>query len=247
MTDVMFSGVKFQVRKDGDYKPYGPGGNYFQGNNVWVDNDGDLHLKIAKDKNGNWECAEALTYNRYGFGSYSVQIKQLLQDGKQVPMNQLDRNVTHGIFGYPTNDIGPDGTHEFDTEFSYWGADPAVARNFIQCSNYPSALPPVSSVEGGQMWRGMDFNSDFKLPLLSPLLNVIERGRARMKWTVADMLTGAYTGLEQTGLTRYQLSQEPMPLHFNLWLNKPAPFAAKTIEIVLSDFRFSPEYYGGWF
>ena len=246
MTDVMFSGVKFQVRKDGDYNPYGPGKNYFQGNNVWVDDDG-LHLRISKDKNGNWESAEAVTYNRYGFGGYCVILKKLIQDGKQVPLNQLDRNATIGFFGYPTSDVGPDGTHEFDIEYSYWGADPAVAKNFIQCSNYPSALPPASSVEGGQMWRGMDFNQDFKLPLLSPLLNIIERGSNRMRWQVSDMLTGSRTYLEQGGLSRYQLSQEPMPLHFNLWLNKPAPFAAKTIEVVFDDFRFSPEYFGGWY
>ena len=36
-------------------------------------------------------------------------------------LDQLDDNVTLGLFSYPTGDVGPDGTHEIDLEFARWG------------------------------------------------------------------------------------------------------------------------------
>jgi len=49
----------------------GPGPNYFSdsANNVWVDGNNKLHLKITKSGN-QWHCAEVIRVTSSGHGAY---------------------------------------------------------------------------------------------------------------------------------------------------------------------------------
>jgi len=64
---IIFSGYKWKV-KSSESKA-GPGPNYFSDKeeDVWVDNEGKLHLKITK-KDGKWYCTEVISDSSFGYG-----------------------------------------------------------------------------------------------------------------------------------------------------------------------------------
>jgi hypothetical protein len=83
---IQFSGYDWVVR-DGSLS--GPGPNTWNRSNVWMDENGDLHLKISRTESG-WTCAEVTTIERLGFGIYQFQVIG--------PIDQLDANVVFGMF-----------------------------------------------------------------------------------------------------------------------------------------------------
>jgi len=95
---IRFSGYDWKV-KSGTHE--GPGPNNWSENNVWVDQDGYLHLKLTK-QGERWYCAEVLTKDRLGFGRYQFWVV-----GR---VDRLDPNVVLGLFNYPTPDVGPDSS-----------------------------------------------------------------------------------------------------------------------------------------
>jgi hypothetical protein len=101
---IWFTGYEWEVRQ-----AHGaPGPNWWDAGNVWVDADGDLHLRITY-KNGRWTCAEVQLTEALGFGTYEFQVVGRL--------DQLDANVILGLFNYG----GTDGVNEIDIEFGQWG------------------------------------------------------------------------------------------------------------------------------
>ncbi len=99
---LSFSGYTWAVRSSGRG---GPGPNYWEPNNVLVDINGYLHLRLTQ-RDGKWYCAELHTQERLGFGRYEFWLT-----GR---VDKLDRNVVLGLFNYPTSDVGRDGTHEIE-------------------------------------------------------------------------------------------------------------------------------------
>ena len=84
------------------------GGNHFSdsSNNVWVDTQNRLHLKIT-NVNGMWYSAEIETANTIGYGTYATTVYS--------NPNTLAPNVIAGMFYYK------DPSDEMDMEFSRWG------------------------------------------------------------------------------------------------------------------------------
>ena len=115
---IRFSGYDWKV-KFGTHE--GPGPNNWSENNVWVDQNGYLHLKLTQ-QGDRWYCAEVLTQDRLGFGRYQFWVV-----GR---VDRLDPNVVLGLFNYPTPDVGPDGTNEIDIEFAQWGKPEAPIGNY---------------------------------------------------------------------------------------------------------------------
>src|SRR5437667_5439644 len=66
---ISFSGYTWSVKMSAGR--VGPGPNYFSDgtNNVWVDAQGRLHLKITLVK-GHWYCAEIVNQSSLGYGTY---------------------------------------------------------------------------------------------------------------------------------------------------------------------------------
>ena len=109
-TDVIsFSGYDWFVKTTSD-SAGGPGPNYFSDSleNVWVDANGSLHLRITYDNTSEkWYCAEVYTVDSFGYGTYQFTLAPGFEN--------LDKNVVLGLFTYL------DDNNEIDIEFARWG------------------------------------------------------------------------------------------------------------------------------
>jgi hypothetical protein len=89
----------------------GPGPNYFSDstNNVWLDDQGRLHLRITSVSN-QWQCAEVVTRRTFGYGSYRFELDS--------PVNNINPSVVLGLFTWSDD---PAYTHrEIDVECGRW-------------------------------------------------------------------------------------------------------------------------------
>ena len=66
---LSFSGYEWDIKNT--TKRVGPGNNYFSSStdNVWVDTEGHLNLKISQ-QNNRWQCAEVISKQHFGYGLY---------------------------------------------------------------------------------------------------------------------------------------------------------------------------------
>lgn len=119
---LKFSGYDWTVKFGGSR--VGPGPNYFSDSdeNVVVDAQGRLHLKITQ-RDGHWHCAEIVSTQSLGYGTYSFHLDSTV--------DYLDPQVVLGMFTW--NDA-PDYNHrEIDIEVSRWGrADNQNAQFVVQ-------------------------------------------------------------------------------------------------------------------
>jgi hypothetical protein len=108
---ISFSGYNWVVKSSSGR--VGPGPNYFSNSpqNVWVDDQGRLHLKITHVK-GRWYCAEIISQVSFGHGTYRFYLDS--------PVDNLDPNAVLGLFTW--NDDPAFDHRELDIEFSRWGA-----------------------------------------------------------------------------------------------------------------------------
>lgn len=119
---ILFSGYQWVVDSSTDKKK-GPGPNYFSDSNenVWLDKDGKLHLRITQ-RNGIWYCAKVTMLKSYSYGRYVFKVDSRVDN--------FDKNVVGGLFTYK-NDL-----EEIDIEFSKWSVDGNMDSQFaIQPSN----------------------------------------------------------------------------------------------------------------
>ena len=103
---INFSGYEWIVRTSKDKKE-GPGPNVFSDSeeNVWLDEEGRLHLKIVQ-RNGYWYCAGVTLKQTQGHKKYVFYLASRVDN--------LDENVVGGLFIYKNDD------EEIDIEFSRW-------------------------------------------------------------------------------------------------------------------------------
>ena len=113
---INFSGFDWVVRKTKTAKE-GPGPNLFSDskNNVWVDEQGRLHLKITHQA-GQWYCSGIILKNTLGYGKYTFYINS--------DISKLDENVVAGLFTHLTD------TQEIDIEFSKWSVSDNINTQF---------------------------------------------------------------------------------------------------------------------
>jgi hypothetical protein len=145
-----FAGRTWMVKSTGSV-PFGPGPNLWSDSpdNVWVDPEGHLHLRITQ-RGGQWFCAEVYTLSTIGYGRYRFEVAGNVGD--------LAPEVVFAGFIYAEQG------NEADIEFSRWGeaARPQNAQFVVQ----PDAVHPFSLGPGGTStheihWRpeGIDFAS----------------------------------------------------------------------------------------
>lgn len=103
-TTIQFSGITWNVRNGNG----GPGPNSWSDspNNVWVDAEGQLHLKIRKEAS-TWYCSEVYAQQSFGYGEYRFYVASNVEN--------YDPEMVAGLFTYETD------TREIDIEFSRWG------------------------------------------------------------------------------------------------------------------------------
>jgi hypothetical protein len=125
---IQFAGYAWQVKAS--ETPVGPGPNYFsgQGQDVWVDSLGRLHLSIVQ-RDGKWYSTEVYSTVPLGYGTFVFRVAG--------DVGQLDQNAVLGLFTW--DDTAPEFNHrELDVEFSRWG-QPANAN--AQYVVQPYTLP----------------------------------------------------------------------------------------------------------
>lgn len=109
--------------------PAGPGPNYFSAANTFVDADGALHLRVARDAAGRWQCAEAVLTTSLGYGTYTWSVAT-----DAAALAAVDAHLVLGLFTYA------DDAREIDAEWSRWGNASASAAN-ADFAVQPAARP----------------------------------------------------------------------------------------------------------
>jgi len=97
--------------KDSGTAQWGPGPNFWDKNNVCVNDYGHLVLKIT-NTGGVWKCGEVHSPSTYALGTYTWKTV--------TDFTQQDKNIVTGLFQYP-NYNNPYALKEFDIEFARWG------------------------------------------------------------------------------------------------------------------------------
>ncbi|HUJ09339.1 MAG TPA: hypothetical protein VL171_04875 [Verrucomicrobiae bacterium] len=126
-----WSGFDWRVKKS--TSPVGPGPNYFSDstNNVSIDAQGRLHLRITHD-GSIWNCAEFVLQQTLGYGTYAFHIAS--------PVDALDPNVVLGLFTW--SDQPAFNHREIDFEGGRWSYPPDYqdAQFVVQPWSLPSHL-----------------------------------------------------------------------------------------------------------
>ncbi|MGA9996376.1 MAG: glycoside hydrolase family 16 protein [Pyrinomonadaceae bacterium] len=110
MRTLEFSGYDWTVKSSGGR--VGPGPNYFSdsNDNVTVDAQGRLHLRITQHQ-GRWYCAEVISTRSFGYGTYRFYLDTMA--------DSLDPQVVLGMFTW--NNAPAYNHREIDIEVSRWG------------------------------------------------------------------------------------------------------------------------------
>jgi len=216
---INFSGYDWWLKTSSGQ--VGPGPNYFSDNtnNLWLDAQGQLHLRITNRSN-QWQCAELITSRTFGYGSYRFELNS--------SPNDLDPNVVLGLFTWSDD---PAYAHrEIDVECSRWGnaADVNNAQYVVQPFDTPGHLVryrvPAGQTNSTHLWiwetNRITFQSQRGSFTPNPAApNVISN------WNYA--LTVPQTGDEN--------------VRINLWLvNGTPPTDNHEAEFVIKSFQFVP-------
>jgi hypothetical protein len=214
---IRFSGYDWWVKSGSGL--LGPGPNYFADstNNVWVDTQGELHLKITNHSN-RWECAEIVSDRSFGFGSYRFELKS--------EVNALDPNAVLGLFTWSDN---PAYAHrEIDVECSRWSnsADTNDSQFVVQPFDSSGHLVRYR-VPPGSGTTTHTFNWDS---------NRISFSAQKGLYSPAPPTTNLIRSWGYT-LSVPQPGDENVRLNLWLYQGKP-PAVGQEVEFIIRSFRF---------
>jgi hypothetical protein len=140
---VRFSGYDWVVRSAASFR--GGSGNTFDADNVFTDDSGALHLRIAKNKNRTapsqsiWTCAEVRLARNLGYGTYVFTVRDV---------SHMEPSAVLTLFTW--DDLGTEQRRrELDVEISRWG-DPQKenAQYVVQPYYIPNNVFRFSSPSG---------------------------------------------------------------------------------------------------
>ena len=136
---LTFAGQSWQI-KQGD-ELMGPGPNYFSADprDVWVDEDGNLHLTVHK-RDGRWLSTEVVCDQPAGYGTYEFRLAGTdagaseaygaggktsgetsgETSGRGGGPDQLDPNIVLGLFTWDNESWQTDANSEIDIELTRW-------------------------------------------------------------------------------------------------------------------------------
>lgn len=226
---IVFAGLQWAVKASAPAKRLGPGPNYWSDSedNVWVDQQGRLHLKVTKrqgnDGRPRWFCAEVISQKSFGHGEYRWYL--------DTPI-KADPKVVLGLF---TWDDDPDSARfhhrEIDIELiSTWGDASNTNAQFCV-----------------QPWTTRRNLHRFALP--DPSLAATTH---TFSWAKESVVFRALRGhvseaeVKESVLEEWRFSGRGVPppggenVRMNLWLlSRPEDDASET-EMVISKFEFVP-------
>ncbi|MGN7819445.1 glycoside hydrolase family 16 protein [Chitinophaga sp. 22536] len=217
---INFSGYTWTVRATSS-GTQGPGPNYWNSNNAWLDANGYLHLKMQKDAQGRWSCAEVTSNNNFGYGTYQWKV--------ECDLNIIDRNIVLGLFNYS----GQDGYDEQDVELSRWGNPSAGQFNYTV---YPA--------QSGVRYKNVHWESPNIT--MNGTYTTHRFTRYRTDSIVYESQFGHYDAGSTIARKKFtssdiKLSALNMPILMNLWLmNGTAPVNGQSYEVIIHEFKFTP-------
>ncbi len=244
-----WSGYKWRTRPTSN-RTMGPGSNLWSDadENIFIDEKGDLHLKITQNAEGKWVCAEVAMVESLTYGTYEFELSSRY--------DKLAKNTVVGLFTYISPDsvakqIGrnvgdekPDTPHEIDIEMTgSWGD-----ANLFFTTHDPDVQSP---------------SQNFYEPLTG------DHTTHRFTWRPEEIVWSSYHGhvagqadppnpiIEQRSndnhgkpaVARYVGPVIPQDLNervlvnfwiFNEKLPDPAPSDGKEQELVVHSFHFTP-------
>ena len=131
---IEFSGYEWTVRSSSSFR--GGSENDFNSSNAWVDANGALHLRIAKNQ-GKWTSAEVKLNRSLGYGTYAFTVRDA---------SQLEPSAVLTL--YTWDDTGTEQKRsELDIEISRWGyrrndnAQYVVQPYYIPTNVFPFTVP----------------------------------------------------------------------------------------------------------
>ena len=239
-----FSNLQWNVRSTSG----GPGSNSkWDPQNVCMDSNGWLHLKISRKHNGLWSSAQVSTVEKYGFGKY-----ELFVIGQ---VDKLDKNVTLGMFNYAG---GEDCTNEIDIELGNLGS----SRNG-HFTVYPATSCPNCSITCANLLTGRTCsncanagNKYCTQPYSFSLSGTYTT--QRFTWNSKSVYFQSLNGHRtdnghQIASTKYvpltnavkYIPQSPMPFYINYWVanGKIGPSDGETVppEIIIKSFTYTSD------
>ncbi|CAF1492592.1 unnamed protein product [Adineta ricciae] len=220
-----WQGIEWIARRSNELE--GPGPNKWSSNNVTVDDDGHLHLRISQ-QNGQWTCAEVFTSQKFGFGRYVWSV--------EGAVDKLDPKLVLGLFTYPTPAEGPDRTNEIDIEWSKWGQTDQNATN-LGYTIYPRTEGgPIVSKNKKQGLNGTYTTSAFTwspngVKLESYHGHTTKDENKFFEWTTPYGFANA-------------CPIAPVPIHMNLWIHQEeipgmSPLNGEEVEVIIHNFKFT--------
>jgi hypothetical protein len=219
LRSINFSGYEWWVKASPGL--VGPGPNYFSDStsNVWVDAQGELHLRITNRSN-QWQCAEIITRRTFGYGSYRFEL------GSSV--NNLNPNAVLGLFTWSDD---PAYAHrEIDVECSRWGnaADINNSQFVVQPWDLPGHLVRYA-VPPGQA------NTTHLFTWASNRVSFQSQKGSYVPDPSPDKLIASWIyalPVPQTGDENIRI---------NLWLyESTAPVGGAEVEFVIKSFQYVP-------
>jgi hypothetical protein len=217
-----FSGYTWRTKVSSS--KVGPGPNFFSQNNVSVDSQGRLHLKIS-NSGAKWLCSEVVLQQTLGYGTYRFYVDSAL--------NTLDPSVVLGLFTW--SDDAADNHRELDIEFARWGS--AANNNgwytvqpYNVAGNQVSFIQPATAAGSTHI---LDWLQDPVSGSLSAHFSSLTGFAVAPSSTNALIVEHTVTsGVPPTGNENVRM---------NLWLFQgKAPAGRNTIEIVIDKFEFVP-------
>ncbi len=117
---IQFSGLEWKVKRSDGVA--GPGPNLFSdsADNVFLDSQGRLHLRITHDAMG-WHCAEVILKKSPGYGEYCFEVDS---------SPELDPQVILGMFTWHDSDASFHN-REIDIELSRWTQPENLNAQFV--------------------------------------------------------------------------------------------------------------------
>ncbi|CAF1046579.1 unnamed protein product [Didymodactylos carnosus] len=197
----------------------GPGPNRWSSDNVWLDSQNNLHLKIVYS-NGIWSCAELYTTEKFGFGTY-----QWFVEGQ---IDKFDPNIVLGFFTYG----GTDQENEIDIEMAKWGQTSSQAYNLFY-TVYPKKVGLPTNSSGTKISLSGTYTT-----------HRFAWSSKQVAWESLHGFTDSNTNqfFQYTTPSNYQqyMPVANVPLHINLWLFQgKQPMDGKEVEIVVHSFKYT--------
>ncbi len=192
-----------------------PGGNRYAPDNVFVDANNQLHLKIQKDAKG-WTCATLQTATKLKYGTYQAVV--------QGRLDQLDKNVVFGMFNYG----GVDYINEIDVEVAYWG-DPSYGP--IGYTSYPPNLDMDPFNKAFPMKQTSNLTTH-KISWMPGTVGFMSQQGEKTNSDSSEVIATCKTSISPN---------VSMPFYFDLWLMEHiAPSNKLPAEVIIKDFSFTP-------